>query len=1120
MRNKTTRNDWENPEVVGVNKLPGHAPLIPYPDESMALNGQREESPYFQRLNGQWNFHLVDKPAAAPADFQQSDFDSTGWDTIEVPGNWTVQGYDKPIYTNVRMPFQPNPPYVPADNPTGLYRREFTIPDDWQDRQIIICFNGVESAFYLWINGQKVGYSQGTRLPAEFDITPYVQPGKNTLAAMVIRWSDGSYLEDQDHWWMAGIYRDVVLYAPPKVQIFDLFARTELDADYRNAVLKVQAKINFYDPPLPENYQGEIRQYNFDTSNFQVEMQLYDASGKAVLLNPSAQPVRISDWAMTTVNFSSELSNPHKWTAETPDLYTVVLSLKNSAGDTTHAVSHKIGFRQVEIKNRELLINGQPVLMKGVNRHDHDDRHGKTISEASMIADIKLMKQFNLNAVRTSHYPNDSRWYELCDEYGLYVIDEANIETHALYNKLCHDPQWTHAFVERGKRMVERDKNHACIIMWSLGNESGYGPNHDAMAGWIRGYDPTRPLHYEGAISQHAVMANGQASFELTGPPTPEQEEQARRDGWQVGRLVTDIMCPMYPTVAHIIAYAQDPANTRPLIMCEYAHSMGNSTGNLKEYWAAIENNHGLQGGFIWDWVDQGLVKVDDQGREYWAYGGDFGDSINDRNFCINGLIWPDRTPHPAMYEYKKLLQPVKVEIKNLDDLSSQRGRDSRGGQVGSSELALSSSKDHGSGSSEIVLTVTNKQYFTNLNNLVGSWELVADGQVLQQGELPELDIPAGASQEISLPLAKSELTLGAECFLMVRFTLAEATPWAKKGHEIAWEQFKMPFKAPVPVEIKINHMPTLSLTETATEAVIEGQDFRMKFDPALGRISSFSFKGVDLLVCGPELNIWRAATDNDGFKAEPDEENKLLGEWLKAGLDRLEPDVERFTIEQLNPQAVRIEVWTVVQAAGYNAGFAYQHTYTIYGSGDVVIENRIKADPELPPLPRVGLTMQLPGGFENFSWYGRGPHENYIDRNAGTPVGLYHSTVDEQYVPYILPQENGNKTEVRWLTLANAAGIGLLAVGTPPLEAGVSHYSADDLYRAYHTNELTRRDEIMLNLDIRQCGLGGASCGPGTLPQYLVQPGKYEFTIRLRPFVTGESDPAQLSRQQLEDIR
>jgi beta-galactosidase len=847
---------------------------------------------------------------------------------------------------------------------------------------------------------------------------------------------------------MAGIYRDVYLYATPKVHIFDFFARTEFDADYHDAVLKVQAKISHNGQESPEGYT--------------VGIQLFNSHGEAVFAQPIFQPVRISTDEITKVDLKHRVANPEKWSAEKPYLYTLVLSLKNTHGETVEAESCKVGFRVVEIQDRDLLINGQPVLIKGVNRHEHDDRLGKTVTEESMIADIKLMKQSNFNAVRTSHYPNDPRWYDLCDEYGLYVIDEANIECHGVYNRLAHDSRWTHAFMERGIRMVERDKNHPCIIMWSLGNESGYGPNHDALAGWIRGYDPTRCLHYEGPI----------------------------RLSWHVGHLSTDVVCPMYPEIEQIIEYAKDTRSTRPLIMSEYAHSMGNGTGNLKEYWDAIESYHGLQGGFIWDWVDQGLLKVDEKGEEYWAYGGDFGDEINDLNFCINGLVWPDHTPHPALYECKKVFQPIAVVAKNLTT-----------GQF----------------------IITNKQNFLDMSGLDGSWELVADGEVVQQGELPPLDIPAGASQDITLPVQEPRLAPGAECFLMIRFFLAEDDiPWADKGYEVAWEQFKMPFKAPAPTELTLDRMPTLELTEAAEEAIIAGQDFRLAVDKETGQILSFTFRGTELLESGPAPNVWRAATDNDGFKAQPELEGKLLRRWLEAGLDRLEWQTRVITVQQLKSQVVRIAVRSNAQAVDGSGGFTHQYTYTIYGSGDVVIENVVEASQNLPPLPRVGLTMSLPAGFEHFEWYGRGPHENYIDRNFGAAVGRYTGTVHNQYVPYITPQENGNKTDVRWLTLTNDAGIGLLAVSSPPtayMEASVSHYTAHDLYRAFHTNELIRRDEIMLNLDYRQCGLGGASCGPGTLAQYLIQPGTFTFNVRLRPFMAGEIDPARLGRQRLETV-
>ncbi len=1074
-------NDWENPQLVEINKRPAHATLISFEDAQDAINNPDQASPYYQSLDGEWQFHFVDKPEMVPNAFHQGKYEELTWAPINIPGNWTVQGYDKPIYTNVKMPFTPNPPYVPEDNPTGLYLHRFTIPDAWQDRQIIINFGGVESAFYVWINGQKVGYSQGSRLPAEFDITPYIQPGENTVGAMVIRWSDGSYLEDQDHWWMAGIYRSVYLYAKPNVQIFDVFARTEFDTNFQDAVLRVQIKIDETNPTIPADYQGDIAFFDTSIADYQVQLQLINAEGQHVFSAPPIQPIIKSDWSMTIMNFNQSVPAPKKWSAETPTLYTLLLTLLDETGQTVEVVRQKIGFRQVEIKDRELLINGQPVLLKGVNRHDHDDVLGKTVTEESMIADIKLMKQFNLNAVRTSHYPNDSRWYELCDEYGLYVIDEANIETHGLYNKLCHDPTWTTAFLERGRRMVERDKNHPSIILWSLGNESGYGPNHDTMAGWIRGYDPTRPLHYEGAISQYSVLVN--ADERPTAMPTISDGEKLRRDGWDMGHLATDLVCPMYPSVDHIIAYAKDTTQSRPLIMCEYAHSMGNSTGNLKEYWDAIETYHGLQGGFIWDWVDQGLRKVDDNGQTYWAYGGDFGDTINDQNFCINGLIWPDRTPHPAMYEYKKVLQPISIEAIDL-----LQGK----------------------------FKVTNKKYFTDLSEFRGTWELLAHGKIIQSGHLPLLITSAGQSDTISIDIQPPDLQPGVEYLLTIRFKFTKETLWAPTGHEIAWEQFKMPYDVPLPEKLPLNNADVLSYNETLEGIVVTSSTMSLTFNQTMGQLTSLKFGDTEYLKTGPSLNVWRAATDNDEALIMPEEERPLQ-QWLAAGLNRLEHEVERVTVEQPSPHLIKITAWTIAQAEGCSGEFAQQHSYTIHSSGDIVIDNHIETSGELPPLPRLGLRMQLSQDFEHFTWYGRGPHENYIDRNSGAALGLYRTSVDEQHVPYIYPQENGNKTDVRWLALKNEVTcVGLFVSASQPIEASVSHYTADDLYQARHTNELKRRDEVVLNLDVQQSGLGGASCGPGTLPQYLLQPGTFDFSIRLRPFNVDDEDVADLSRQQL----
>ncbi|MEM7798429.1 MAG: glycoside hydrolase family 2 TIM barrel-domain containing protein [Chloroflexota bacterium] len=1042
-------NDWENPELFGINKLPGHVRNISFDTLKEARSGDWQASNWCQMLNGTWQFALYPNPDAVPADFFAADYDISGWSDIQVPGNWTTQGFDKPIYTNVKMPIPNTPPFVPKeDKPTGLYRRSFMMPDDWHERQVVICFGGVESAFYLWINGEAVGYSQESRLPAEFDISPYLRSGENTITAMVIRWSDASWLEDQDHWWMTGLYRDVYLYAKPVASIFDFYARTELDRDLKDATLHVNARITKIDDRKLDGYV--------------LQMDLYDANGQPVFDTVSKSFLE-HDNILTQCNLKGAVKAPLKWSAEHPHLYTLVISLYTKEKAFIEALSHKIGFRRVEIVGRELLINGQPVLMKGVNRHEHDPEHGKTISEESMLQDIFLLKQFNLNAVRTAHYPNCQRWYELCDEYGIYLIDEANIETHAVYDRLCHDPHWASAFLDRMMRLVQRDKNHASVIQWSLGNESGYGPHHDAMAHWVRGSDPSRPIHYEGAITR------------LGSSHTKPSNDGTADDPWYTGHLATDIVCPMYPSVQDIIDFARSPQADRPLIMCEYAHAMGNSSGNLREYWEAIRAYHGLQGGFVWDWVDQGLTKVDEKGTSYWAYGGDFGDSINDVNFCINGMIFPDRTVHPAMYEYKYLLQPIWVTALDLN-----------GGRF----------------------EIYNENYFSDLSGYTGRFEIMVDGEIVESEPLELPEVGPLERKKLSVRFKRPDLPPGGEAFINFRFYLKEETPWAEAGHEVAWEQFQLPISAPLPAPPNLSRMPALTLHSDDGTISVAGNGFELSFDQAAGQLSSWTVNGAELLHSGPQLNVWRAPTDNDGFKTPGVDWriDKDLYQWKALGLDQLSHTAEGVSVEQVSPQEVRVTIQTVVGSEKKPDAFEHQHVYTIRGDGSLHLENRlsIAKDVKVENLPRIGLSMRMTAGHERFKWLGRGPFENYRDRNAAAVIGRYESTVDEQYVPYIMPQAFGNKTDVRQLSLSaeDGSGLAIEAVGGTTMEASVSHYSEDDLYQAYHTNELTRLDEIIVNLDHTHAALGGASCGPKALEKYYIRPGNYSFGFVFKPLI------------------
>lgn len=1040
--------DWENPKAVERNREPAHVTLVPYPDEQTALSGERDKSPWFLSLNGDWKFRLAPNPDLVPKDFHKVDYDLTEWDTVPVPRNWQMLGYDRPIYTNVVYPFPADPPRVPHDNnPTGLYRRSFMVPEAWKDRQVFLVFEGVDSAFYVWVNGKMVGYSEDSRLPAEFNITPHLQLGENTLAVQVYRWSDGSYLEDQDMWRLSGIHRDVYLFSTPEVHVRDFFVRTNLDSKYVNADLKVTTVIRSYSAD--------------DLENHSVEVCLFDAGGAPVFDRaPTHSFERIRAKDEITVEFEQKVSNPRKWSAEHPYLYTLLIALRNDKGEITEVENSKVGFRTVEIKEGKILINGVPVLFRGVNRHEHDDVRGKAVTAESMVTDIKLMKQFNFNAVRTAHYPNDPLWYDLCDKYGIYVIDEANIESHGLawgafmervrkkafHRDPANDPDWLAAFMERCVRMVERDKNHPSVIIWSLGNESGYGPNHDAVAGWIHGYEPTRPVHYEGTIH-------------VTGKVSP----------------VVDIISIMYPSLDRLIQLAEDPNENRPIIMCEYAHSMGNSTGNLEEYWETVYKYERLRGGFIWDWVDQGILRKTEDGEEWWAYGGDFGDVPNDRNFCINGLVWPNRKPHPAMWECKKIHQPVKAEAV-----------DPKTGKV----------------------RITNRYDFSDLGGLDTFWELSVDGETVKLGQLPKLRTPAGESEVVTVPFTKPRLEPAAECWLILRSRLSDDTPWAEKGHEVGWSQFKMPFDAPASPTLKTEDMPSLKLKETGKEVMVTGASFSLVFDKEKAQIVSLDHEGSVLVKGGPTFNVWRAPTDNDVPRMAP--------KWRSFGLDRIEHNVQSVEVKQVSQQIVQIKVASTARAPDVTEGFNYRVSYKICGSGDIMIDMDVVPSEKLPPLPRIGLQFSIPGDYNTFTWYGRGPHENYWDRKEGAPVGLYSGTVDEQYVPYIKPQENGNKTDVRWMSLTNENGIGLLAVGMPLFEVSAHHFTTEDLAKAKHTFELKRREDITLNLDFRQCGLGGGSCGPDTLPKYLINPEPVHFSLRLRPLSSKDLSATKLSKQKI----
>ncbi|MCX6560812.1 MAG: DUF4981 domain-containing protein [Candidatus Aminicenantes bacterium] len=1032
-------NEWEDPAVFKVNTVAPHATFIPYADEKSALLMDGKASPFYKSLNGDWKFRWLEKPADVPTEFFRPEFDDAAWKTIPVPANWEFLGYGIPIYVNssyewVKPPAQPNPPHVPHDyNPTGCYRQTFTVPAEWKDKQVFIHFGAVKSAFYIWINGRYAGYSEDSKTPAEWDVTPYLKAGPNTVALQVLRWSDGSYLECQDFWRLSGIERDVYLSAAPKVRIRDFWAKADLTEAYTKGVLDVVVDLANSAPGRRGGSQT-------------VELTLFNRDDKPVLTDRRA--VSLNGRDAVTVHVGGTLDKPLKWSAETPDLYTVVLALKDEAGRTTEAARTIIGFRKVEIVDGRLLVNGAAVYLKGVNRHEHDPYTAHVISIGSMKQDIELMKKANINAVRTCHYPDDPVWYDLCDRYGIYLIDEANIESHGMGygdKSLAKDPAWGPAHLDRTIRMVERDKNHPSVIIWSLGNEAGDGINFEATSAWIHGRDASRPVHYERA------------------------GEKAH----------TDIVCPMYASIDYLEAYGLKK-RSRPLIMCEYAHAMGNSTGNLQDYWDVIEKYPNLQGAFIWDWVDQGYAKKNAAGELFWAYGGDYGPegTPSDRNFCCNGLVGPDRTPHPGWYEVQKVYQFVKFKQ----------------GQTADGKLQVS---------------VTNKYDFINLDGFYLRWELVEDGAtVAAKGEVRNPSIAPGQTRVFDLDAPAAPAKPGAEYFLNVWLMIADEdrVPLVPVGFVLAREQFPIGITRPAAVVASAKPKAALSLERTVAGLNVIGDGFRIGFDLRSGLMTSWTYQGRELLAKGPEPEFWRGPTDND-FGNRMD---KRLAVWRKAGENR--------TMTKIDSGPAGDSVKVAVEYALKDVSAKYRMDYTIRASGEVKVEASFEPTARnLPEIPRVGLSLALPKGLNDVRWFGRGPHDNYIDRKSSAYVGIYKAAVDQTLIPYVSIQEYGNRTDCRWVALTDADGAGLLAIGMPQVNFSALPYTAEDLTQEKrgdkHPVDIAKRGFVSLHLDYGQMGVGGDdSWGAQTHPQYRLGVRNYSYMVVLKPIAPGE-DPALLAR-------
>jgi len=1013
-------NDWENHQFIEWNKEKPHATFMLFGNQADVVKDDYSRSPYYKSLNGSWKFVYVDKQADRVKDFYRTDLNDASWKNITVPSNWELEGFGIPIYTNIVYPHPKNPPFIGENNPVGTYRKTFTVPQNWDGREVMLQFGSITGCAFVYVNGQKIGMTKASKSPAEFNITRHLKKGANLLAVQVFRWHDGSYLEDQDFWRLTGIERDVAIYALPKVSVWDFFLKSDLDAQYKNGLFSADVMLR--------------RFANIGNKSGSVTIDILDKSGNKVFSQQKS--FSFGSDTMQAVRFEGTVANPLKWSAEAPSLYDCIITLNN--GGTTYTGA-KIGFRKVEIKNAQLLINGVPTYVHGVNRHEHDPVKGHVPSREMMIKDIQLMKLFNVNADRTSHYPNDPLWYKLCDQYGIYLVDEANIETHGMGASLqgwfdttkhpAYIPSWAPAHMDRIERLVERDKNHPSVIIWSLGNECGNGKVfHDAYL-WVKERDKSRPVQFE----------------------------QAGED-WN-----TDIVCPMYPGIRSMKQYAESKTKTRPYIMCEYSHAMGNSNGNFQEYYDIVRSSPHMQGGFIWDWVDQGIKTKTADGRLFYAYGGDLGGYHlqNDENFCANGLVAADRTPHPGLYEVKKVYAKIQFKEKDL---------------------------------SKGIVTVSNLYDFTNLNQYDFTWELVRNGTIINSGKFNVAAAPK-EQKDIALQLPAFNVNDGAEYFLNVyaRTSKTSATELVPAGHELAREQFKLGgnyFAQRQQTDAK------LEVKKDDDKVSFTSGNIRGEFDLKRGRWTRYNNTAGQGIGQFPEPYFWRAPTDNDFGSGMPVQ----LGIWRTAHVDRKLKTVK--TGEQTGdgyPISVEYEL------TGINV--PYLVNYMIKNDGSVQVTSSIDmTGRDLPELPRFGMRMQLPSQFDNLAYYGRGPWENYSDRNTASFVGLYKSSTDSQYTQnYIRPQEAGYKTDVRWVSLTNDEGKGILIQGLQPICFSATPHSTEDLdpgltKKQQHPTDLKPRRDIYLHIDLKQRGVGGDNSW-GALPhaQYRLTDKKYSYSYTIQ---------------------
>ncbi|TDU43042.1 beta-galactosidase [Gelidibacter sediminis] len=1005
----------ENPDVIGINKLDARATFFPYSSLELAKENDLSKADNYMLLNGTWQFNYSDTPETRPADFYKEDFDTSNWNTIKVPSNWEVEGFGVPIYVNATYPFQKghlNPPDIPdGDNPVGSYKRTFNVPNNWDGKDLFIHFGAVKSAFYIWINGKKVGYSQGSKLPAEFNVTDFVKPGHNSIALEVYRWSDGSYLECQDFWRISGIERDVYLYARPKIQLVDYFAKAGLENNYTDGVFDLTFDVKSIDSKKQKgSVSVEITRNN---------QSIYSASTGYELTPNTAQ----------SFSFKKVIPQVKTWSAEIPNLYQLNIVIKDRKGNVIEAISRKLGFRTSEVKDGQYLVNGKPILFKGVNRHEHDPNTGHVISREDMLRDVQIFKEYNINAVRTAHYPNDPYFYELCDEYGIYVIDEANIESHgmgyALDRTLANNPAWLKAHLARVGRMVERDKNHPSIVIWSLGNEAGNGYNFYESYLLAKKMDDTRPTQYERAVHE-----------------------------WN-----TDLYVPMYETPAEVEAYAKDPRRTKPYVQCEYAHAMGNSMGGFKEYWDLYEKYDKLQGGFIWDYVDQGL-KIEKNGREIFAYGGDFGPegTPSDNNFLNNGLVQPDRTPNPHIHEVAHIHQDIKFYENDL---------------------------------ANGVIDLKNWYFFRDLSNYKLTWDVIANGEVVESGTIDDLVTAPQAKKALKIPFTTT-FKKDVEYFLNVAAQLKADEPLLKAGYVVAYEQFQLqeanvqtPEKATAAVKSK---------TE-GDVITVTGEHFTVTFNQKEGTLTDYVYKTKSLLEKGPQVNFWRAPTDND-YGAGTQKRYKA---WKDAGSSG--------KVTTAVKQVSKSEVEITFTRDLFDGDAKVISKFLVDGNGAVKVTNELKAiQGKHPDFYKFGNKLVLPEAYKNITFYGKGPFEAYTDRQHAAKVGLYKQSIAEQYFPYIRPQETGNKLDVRWMALTKEDGSGLKFLSETPVSVSALNFAEEDLHTndervQHHAGEIDPRKEVFVNIDGFQQGLGSInSWGRLPMEQYRLPYKDYSYSYWMVP--------------------